>query len=55
MLFYDQIKEVEVGGACRTHGKEERCVYNFSLKPELEKSRGRPVCMWYDDHKVLVV
>jgi hypothetical protein len=44
----DQIKEDEMGGACSTHGRDEKCIQYFGGKPE-GKRLGRPRCTWEDN------
>jgi hypothetical protein len=31
----------EIGGACRMHGSDKKCIQNFHLKPERKKPVGR--------------
>jgi len=38
----DQIEKNEMGGACSTHGGEERCIQGFGGKPEVKRPLGRP-------------
>ena len=37
----DQIDKNEVGGACSTHGGEERCIQGFGGETEGKRSLGR--------------
>jgi hypothetical protein len=32
ILLGDQVKDGEMGGACSTHGGDEKCLQNFSRK-----------------------
>jgi hypothetical protein len=48
ILFVDQIKKTEMGGARSTYGGEERCGAFRVLvgKPEGERPLGRPRLRW---------
>jgi hypothetical protein len=42
-----KIKESEMGGACGTNGRDEKCTHIFlSEKPERMRSLGRPKHRW---------
>jgi hypothetical protein len=48
----DQVKEDEMGGACRTHGEERDAYKIFVGKPEGKKPLGRPRYKW-DDNNIM--
>jgi len=35
-----------MGGACRTHGRDEKCAQNIGPKPEGKRPLGRPGLRW---------
>jgi hypothetical protein len=39
--YSEQVKEGEEGGACSTHGKDEKFIQNFIEKPEGKRPLGR--------------
>jgi hypothetical protein len=41
-----------MGGACRAHGREEKCVQNFDWKPEGKRQLGRRRHRWEDNIKM---
>jgi hypothetical protein len=52
ILFGDQIKKNEMGGACSTYG-ERRGVYKVLVgKPEEQRPLGRPRRRWEDNIKM---
>jgi len=40
MLYDDQVKKDELCGICNTHGRDQKCVQNFSQKTSEEQTRG---------------
>jgi hypothetical protein len=42
----DEIEKNEMGGACGTYGKEERCVQDFGWEPEGKRPLGRQRCRY---------
>jgi hypothetical protein len=44
--------EDEMGTACYTNGREEKCIQNIGWKPEGKRPLGRPRCRWVDNIKV---
>jgi hypothetical protein len=45
------MQEDEMGGACSTHGKDEKCVQDFCLKTSRKRAVGRPSRRWEDNIK----
>jgi hypothetical protein len=45
----DQIEKYEMGGACSTHGGEERLYRVLVGKPEEKRPLGRPWHRWEDN------
>jgi len=43
------VKEGEKAGTCITHGREEKCVQNFSRKPEGKRPHCRPRRIWEEN------
>jgi len=38
-----------MGGACSTHGRDEKRIQTFGRKPEGKRPLGRPRCSWEDN------
>jgi hypothetical protein len=56
MLIYvvhsgDKIEKNETGGACISHGGEERRIQVLAGKPEGKRPLGRPRSRWQEDIK----
>jgi hypothetical protein len=45
----DQIKEDDIGGACNTHGKNEKYINILVGKPDGKRPLGRPKRRWEDN------
>jgi hypothetical protein len=41
-----------MGGACSTHGLEERCIKGFGRRPKGKRPLGRPRRRWEDNIKM---
>jgi hypothetical protein len=48
----DQVKDVEVGGTCSTHGRDEKCIQYLGWKTEGKRLLGRPKRRWKDNIRV---
>jgi hypothetical protein len=46
--YGDQIKEDEMGGACNTHGRDEKCIQISVRKPVKKKLFERNSSRWKD-------
>jgi len=49
------MKEDEVGGACIKRERDEKCIQNFSRKPEGMRPRGRHRRKWEDNIRMVPV
>jgi len=52
ILSGEQIKSNEMGRACAMHGRQERCIYGFGVRPEGKSPFGRPRHRWEDNIKM---
>jgi hypothetical protein len=48
----DKIEEEEMGGICRTDGRNEKCINNFSRKPEGKRPLLKHSRSWEDTIKM---
>jgi hypothetical protein len=50
-IYYkrDQIKKDTMSGACRTDGRDEKCIKYFRWNTGRKEPLGRPRCGWEDN------
>jgi hypothetical protein len=48
----DEVKEDEMGGACRKNGEKRKAYRILVGKPEGKRPLGRPRCRWVDNIKM---
>jgi hypothetical protein len=48
----DKTKKNDIGRACSTYGREERCIQVLAAKPGVNRPVGRPRRRWEDSSKL---